>query len=302
MRLHDSLELRALPGVAPRGDVGHHQPCPEVLHLVGAQGDEGLGVPVHGEADLLVEPVEEEDDPGLPSQGPGPDLPGVGEETAGVGGGEAASALVGAAVLHTPRLNPQTVLVDVYQPLVGDDLVGLALPGDVPQVRAQHQGRLDDAPEREHRPVLGVRHPALPHEQTVRIVPAAVRALHTGPVVPLLVIDVDVPQQLLPGVLTCYIKVKSLSLPSIPTPHLHIHRGPPEVAEAGPEGLHVTESPGAELECDVSNILHSSNLRGLRIVRSYSLFNTQRTGCYMAMTIEYFSQDYPVKKGLLEIK
>ena len=272
MRLEYSSVLGSLPGVSPSSDIGHRLPPPHVLHLVPPHRDEGLRVPVHAEADLLVEPVEDEDDPGVGGERPGPDLPGVREEVAGVWTGQTAGTLVRAAVLHTPGLHPQQVLVDVDQASVGDDLVRLALLGDGPQVGAQHERRLDDGPEGEHCPVLRVRHPALPHEQTVRIVPAAVRALHTGPVVSLLVIDVDVPQELLPGVLTCYIKVKSPSLPSILTPHLHIHRGPPEVAEAGPEGLHVTKSPSAELECDVSNILHSSNLRGLRIIRSYFLF------------------------------
>ena len=75
MRLEDPPVLRPLPGVAPGRDVGHHLPRPDVLQLVAAQRDERLAVPVHGEADLLVEPVEDEDDPGLGGQRPRPYLP-----------------------------------------------------------------------------------------------------------------------------------------------------------------------------------------------------------------------------------
>ena len=109
--LENTRVLGPLPGVSPRSDVGHHLPAPDVLHLVAAEGDESLGVPVHGEADLLVKPVEDEDDPSLGGEGPRPDLPGVREEVTGVGRGEASIALVGAAVLHTPRLQSKGLIV-----------------------------------------------------------------------------------------------------------------------------------------------------------------------------------------------
>ena len=119
---------------------------------------------------------------------------------------------MGAAVLDTLTLDSKTVLIDSYQPLIGDDPVSLTVLGNGSEVRPQHERTLDQTPEGKHGPVLCVSHSSLANKQTIRIVPAIIWSLYTYSSVAGLIIDVNIPQQLFPGI-------------------LDIHGGPPKMSK-----------------------------------------------------------------------
>ena len=110
---------------------------------------------------------------------------------------EAADGAMGATVLDTLSLHTETVLVDSDQSLIGDDPVSLTILGEGSEVSPQHQRTLDQTPESKHGPVLCISHPSFAHKQAIRIVPAILWALNTCSSVAVLIVDVNIPQQLL---------------------------------------------------------------------------------------------------------
>merc|ERR1712106_165821 len=130
-----------------------------------------------------------------------------------------------AAVLQTLALDTKRVLVDSQQPLIGDDLVGLALSCQGGEVCPQHQGRLHQAPKREHCTVFLVRHPTLTNKQAIRVVPARTWSLNSFLPVPNFIIHINVPQHALPSI-------------------SDILRSSPKMTKTSSKSLHITKAPG----------------------------------------------------------
>ena len=110
---------------------------------------------------------------------------------------------------------------------------------------------------------------------------------HLDPLGPVarLVVDVDVPEQLVP-VIADVCHVSRVMRHGCHAPD--VHAGAPEVAEPRAEGLHVAEAPGAELQRDVALLPDCGQRRGHRLV---ALLLRRRLG-----TTTQFSKD-PYKPG-----
>merc|ERR1711973_1050479 len=106
------------------------------------------------------------------------------------------------------------------------------LLGDGAKIGAKHERSFHQAPESEHAPVLCVCHTTFANKKSIRVVPSKFWSLDSSLSVTHLIVDVDVPEQTLPGV-------------------RDVLTGPPQVPHLAAERLNVAETPGAELEGDV---------------------------------------------------